>query len=354
MKRIICLLAALCLALTVAGCSASKSQLDRMDVEENPATSYSESYDTAVADDYAMDEATVLPEAAADVQPSTGGGDMGEAGEMVKQISADDSRKIVITMDLTLQTMEFDKSIDDIESVMNEYDGYMEDSYVQGSGIDDDYYQRSANYTLRIPEADLEDFLSTVEEQFHVVSRRRSATDISDNYYDTEARLKSLRIQEERLLEMLETAGELEYLIQVQTALADVQYQIDSTTSALQRMQKQVSMSTVYIYLQEVTKYESTPEAPVTFTQRISYALGDSWDSFLEACQNFVIGLLMALPYLIIVAILLTVVIVISRRNRKRRKNQPPPAPDNNGMPAKVYQMPENNTDGPEDPDRKA
>ena len=43
-------------------------------------------------------------------------------------------------------------------------------------------------------------------------------------YVDVEARLKSLKLQEERLYAMLEQAGDLETLLAIQNQLTEVQY----------------------------------------------------------------------------------------------------------------------------------
>ena len=50
-------------------------------------------------------------------------------------------------------------------------------------------------------------------------------------YVDVEARLKSLKLQEERLYAMMEQAGDLETLLAIQNQLTEVQYQIESYTA---------------------------------------------------------------------------------------------------------------------------
>ena len=52
--------------------------------------------------------------------------------------------------------------------------------------------------------------------------------DITDSYFDAQARLDSLRQQEASLLEILSKAEKLEDVVQLQTALSDVRYQIES------------------------------------------------------------------------------------------------------------------------------
>ena len=63
------------------------------------------------------------------------------------------------------------------------------------------------------------------------MSKQESTQDVTSAYVDVEARLKSLKLQEERLYAMMEQAGDLETLLAIQNQLTEVQYQIESYTA---------------------------------------------------------------------------------------------------------------------------
>ncbi|MCL2517268.1 MAG: DUF4349 domain-containing protein [Oscillospiraceae bacterium] len=233
-----------------------------------------------------------------------------------------DTRKIIKTVYLSLETMEFDDAVQIITDMVKTLGGYIESSNMNGSTIRyESSNERYASYTMRIPSQRLDQYVNDIKAKFNVTSVSEYSSDITDTYYDTEARLKSLLTQEERLLSMLENATELKYMLEVENNLANVRYQIESYHSQLNRYDNQVAMSTVSISLSEVIKYTYIPETPKTFGQQVGNAASASWNNFVDGLQGFIIGLIYALPGLIIFAIFVTVVVLlIIKANRGRKK----------------------------------
>ena len=87
---------------------------------------------------------------------------------------------------------------------------------------------------------------------------------MTSQYTDYEARLDSLRTQEERLLAMLEKSEDVESLIALEQRLADVRYELESIERNLRNLDLQISYSTINLNLQEVEVY--TPTVPVQRT----------------------------------------------------------------------------------------
>ena len=77
------------------------------------------------------------------------------------------------------------------------------------------------------------------------MSKQESTQDVTSAYVDVEARLKSLKLQEERLYAMMEQAGDLETLLAIQNQLTEVQYQIESYTAPQRTYDDLISYSTV-------------------------------------------------------------------------------------------------------------
>lgn len=237
------------------------------------------------------------------------------------------NRMIITTVTLQMQTQEFDKGIAEIDAIVANHGGFVQDSNIDGMGMYEKYASRNASFTVRIPSDRLDAFIGGVGDTFHIINKQQSGQDITESYHDNEARLNSLRVQEKRLLEMMETAEELQYLIEVQRELADVQYQIDSYTSSKLRMENQVSMSTVYLYLNEVMEYDPVEPVPVTFGERLRHTASNSFASFVSFLQDFVLAVIWLAPFLIFLAILVGIVVIIimlatrkSRRLNKQRK----------------------------------
>lgn len=231
-----------------------------------------------------------------------------------------DTRKIVRTMNLELETKAFDDAVSFIQSSVSGAGGYIESSYVSGKSMESSGDERNASFTLRIPAESLDSYVSGLGDGFNIVSKTENSNDITDSYYDTQARLDSLETQEERLLAMLEGANELQYMLQIEETLADVRYQIESLYSTIQRYDSQVSMSTLNISLREVIEYKPVEQTPVTFAERVSKAFSESWADFADGCRDFAVGFVYALPTLLVLAAVIALLVIIIRAVVKRRR----------------------------------
>lgn len=239
--------------------------------------------------------------------------------------NAQETRKIVRTARVSLQTKRFDDALDAVSAMAEQFGGYIESSDVSGRQYDADYRVRNASFTLRIPADRLDeclDSLCTSDELFNVLNKTMNSSDITDSYYDTKSRLDSLKTQEERLLAMLEGATELEYMLQIEQTLADVRYQIENYYSAMQRYDSQVAMSTLSIELEEVLNYEVQVSTPKSYGERLASAFQSSWRGFVRGAGDFFIDLIFALPAILVVALVIALTVALIRYGvrRSRRK----------------------------------
>ncbi|MBO5543572.1 MAG: DUF4349 domain-containing protein, partial [Oscillospiraceae bacterium] len=123
---------------------------------------------------------------------------------------------------------------------------------------------------------------------------------VTSQYYDSEARLKAYRTQEERLLEMMELAESVEDVITIEDRLTELRYQIESIQSRLNNWDRRVSYSAIYLTVKEVREY--TPEEVVnpSYGEELSLALKQGLRNAGEFVKNLLVFLVEALPLLII------------------------------------------------------
>lgn len=306
MKKILsCVLSALVLLLMLTACSARS---------DNSASS------TAVAQDVKMENgsAGMSPEQAA-VDKAAGEGDYG--GETADTAMPADDRQIIRDADISMETTDFDTVSDSVKKLVAESKGYVSGS----SFYNDKSGGRSANYTCRIPAENYDAFMNSIGGVGNILSVNENTQDVTGEYIDLEARLKSLKAQEARLLELMENASSLENLIAVQDQLTETQYQIDSYTSKLNSMKDLISYSTVTVNVSEVINY--TP-AESNFGEKITAAFKGMFTNLEDGSQNFVIGLIYALPFLIFAAALAVIVILLVRRSLRKAPTLPPSISD--------------------------
>lgn len=234
-------------------------------------------------------------------------------------------RMIVTTFNIDAETMDFDASINFITSATHDFGGYIEMSSIDGRSIRfDDFSARSASFTVRIPSNRVHDFVSLVGGNTNVVSTMESARDITESYFDNQARLASLVNQESLLTSLLERDhAELEYILEVHRELASVRHQIERVNSEIQRMDQSVNFSTAHIRLFEVMQYRQVDDLPTSFGQRVSQATSNSWNNFVWQSQNSVINMISRLPFfmlnLLLFAFWVAVFLIVRKVIRKKK-----------------------------------
>lgn len=226
-----------------------------------------------------------------------------------------DGRKIILNASLTIEALDFDATCTALLQALKDAGGYVASTELYAPSYEG--ARRSAMYELRVPAAKYEMFLQSAGSAGNLVNKQESTEDITRNYVDVEARLKSLRLQEERLYAMMEQAGELETLLAIQNQLTEVQYQLESYTSQRNTYDDLVSYSTVTVSVEEVRVFT---EAPETFADRVGDAFRSSWRDFGEGVQNFAVGFVYFLPTLLVLCVLAAICIPLVRAASKRSR----------------------------------
>ncbi len=227
------------------------------------------------------------------------------AGSAARQAAGE---KIIYTADLTLETKDYDAARAALEQALAEAGGYMEsssESNYTGSA-------RSLYLTLRVPEENYASFLAAAGETASLVSKSEQAEDVTAQYMDVAARLENLESQRARLLELQASAETLADLLDIESKLSDVQYQLESWQSQLDWYDDQVGSCTVTVSLSEVESYTPTGSS---FAERLAAAFGEGWQNFVGALAAVAVALAGLWP-VVVLAAAVAVVLVLRRRRR--------------------------------------
>lgn len=237
-------------------------------------------------------------------------------------IIPEENRKIINSADIYLETAEFDGSIKTLQDMVNSFGGYIESSNIYEGGISEGNYKnyRNANYTIRIPEEKFQNFLDQSSNIGVITNERTFAEDISSEYYDRETRLKVLQAQEERYLSILSEATEITEIIELEKALTEVRYEIESISGYLKQMDDLVDMSTVNITISEVAETSKSEKVPVTIGEKITKAFNDSIKSLKVVATGILLSIVVLIPYLAIFGVLSYVIYIIYRKVKQNKK----------------------------------
>lgn len=233
-------------------------------------------------------------------------------------------RKIVYTVVTELQTKDFNAAMESLQTGIQSNGGYIQSQkQTDDGGINSKYSRRTLTMVVRVPSENLETFLSGLKnDTMHTLSLSKDSQDFTTVYYDKEIRIESLKLQEERLLDMLSKASDLSTMLELEKRLAEVRYEIESLTKELNIIDSNVTYSTVTIYMSEVVEYVETLEEPASFGERIVEAFRESWENFYDGLQNFVVGLVYALPTLLVLAVIVLAFVFLILKLRKRTKQK--------------------------------
>lgn len=241
------------------------------------------------------------------------------AGSSSPQVQ-DIQRKLIKTVNLDVETETFDTLMENIYQKTESLGGYVESSYTYNGSNYRGNQKRNASLTLRIPAAQLDEFLSAVSEISNVISKDENVTDVTLKYVDMQSHKEALKTEQARLLELLEKAESVEDIITIESRLSEVRYQIESMESQLRTMDNQVSYSTVYLYIDEVARF--TPVKEQTTWEKITTGFSESLYNVGNGIKDFFIGILINIPYLVVWAVILLVVFLVVRGIIRRRRSK--------------------------------
>ena len=262
---------------------------------------------TASYDDYAVEESADYEYGAANgvMLTMARGADTAAAPVMAE-------KKIIRTASMTIATQTFEDSLNALKSACEGQNGWIESS---SENVNNATGLRTAYLTLRIPQSALDAYIAGTEGLGRITSRSESAQDVTESYQDTAARLETQKALMARLQALITESADLSDLLELESQIADTQYQIDRLQSSLNSTDRQVSYSTVNITLKEEKTVELT-DTTVSLGDRIKSAIVTGVNALESFLADMLVFLVAALPFIAIVAVVVIAVKII----RKRRK----------------------------------
>lgn len=225
-------------------------------------------------------------------------------------------QKLVRTVSLTLRTTAFDNDLESVQALLEGLGGYVENLYQYGDVESGD--TRTASLSVRVPSESLDAFLAGMEGVGRVVDRSESVTDMTVQYTDNQTRLDTLYAKMERLNQLMAQAQEVSDLIELETAIADTQYEIERYETSQRDIDRRVDMSAVNVTLLEESPAQSATAEDIGLGERLGAALNASLKWLGGFLRNMLVFVTMILPVAVPVAAVAVVAWLIVRRRRSR------------------------------------
>lgn len=278
-----------------------------------------------------------------EVAPEVGdkeNGALADGDLTVNEGSIPGGQKLITTVDMTVESKEYDTLVNGILEKVKAAGGYVESSNVRTRSGD----LRSATFTLRIPADKLSMITEAVEEGANVLSYTEKSVDVSLTYADLEGRLSSLRAEQTALNAMLEKADTVDTAIQIQKRLSEVRGEIESIEGQLRVLDSKISYSTLNLSVEEVERETVAPKE-LTLWERIKEEFDANAEDMTESFEDmavFLIGgipsfflllvtlLLLAIPPALLVLIVWLAVRASEKKAKKKKAAKQATAPANN------------------------
>lgn len=229
-----------------------------------------------------------------------------------------DTRKLIKNVDLSVETKQFDQFLTMIQNKVSALGGYIEQSNVRGNSYHESGSRRTANLTARIPIAQIDAFVNGVSEECNVLNKSEYVEDVTLRYTDLESRKKALKVEQDRLLELLAKAESMDAIIAIEQRMSDIRYELENYESQLRLMDNQVSYSTVAIYVTEAEVF--TPVVEDGFWTQVQKGFGRNLKRVASGVENFTIWFLSSLPVLVFWGVILAVAVVVVVKVMKKNE----------------------------------
>ena len=300
-KKLLCLLLA---ALLLTGCSAKttmdnaaqRAPMEMEGIYDGISDKlYSEEYSTADSD-------------------TTGG----TQNSPTTQSNGTTGQKLIRTMDMEVETENLDELLAFLDSKISALGGYLENKSVRNGSSSATRRYRYANLKIRVPVERLDEMVEHISGQSNVVNYQENADDITLSYVATQSRVKALEVEQDRLLELLAKADNTTDLLQIEQRLTEVRTELENVASRLRLYDNLVDYGTVELQINEVQVFTVVEEE--TVWQRITRGFAKNLKGLGNGIVEFVIFLVVSLPYLVPLAAVVTLVVVLARRRRAKKK----------------------------------
>ncbi|MCM1103859.1 MAG: DUF4349 domain-containing protein [Clostridium sp.] len=328
---------ALTTTLVLSGCGAGGKGADTNSSNggyfTNASTADMESggfMDYDYAEDISSDEAWYPEPAEAEEAPAVAAGSTkvsessgtsagSSAGEIEREM-------LVYSCSMSIDTLDFTATVNGFRTLLDQYGGFIEtENYDDGGSYSRWYSEASEKWqsysaTVRIPSRNYDTFCNSAGNLGDLRSKNASVQNLSSEYHDLSTTLEIYEAKEERYIALLAGITEDEYAVAIERELTDLQVQIATIKSRMNKINTDVTYSYVYITINEVKEYVSEPVKTDTFFDRLLNTLRNTGRGFVEFLESLLFLIIRLIPYLVLIALLLLVIFFLTKKRRARKR----------------------------------
>jgi hypothetical protein len=188
-------------------------------------------------------------------------------------------RKIIQSTSVDVEVKEVGRSFQDIIRIAETAGGFVASSSF--SNVND---EQIADLTIRVPGDRYQGVLAQIRGMGEVTQESSDANDVTEEYTDLQARLRTLEATERRYLELLGQADEISDILLVQDRLDSVRGQIEQVQGRINMLEHLTDLATITAHLRPEAAAVELPAEDGGLSP--FEAAGNAWESSLEALRG--------------------------------------------------------------------
>ncbi len=219
-------------------------------------------------------------------------------------------KKIIKDGHINIEIDDLRKAKHQMDTTLQKFGAYYENEVFESSS-----YESLYRLKIRVPAKNFDALVAAANDNGGKVTMKNiNARDVTEEFYDITTRLENNESYLEQYRKLLNRAGSIQDILEVQEKIRVLEEEMDSKKGRLKYLSDQVSFSTLNLMLIQRHEWKGAEKKP--FGQRLLTSLKSGGEIFTE----FILVVLRLWPFAILVGV---VIFVIKRwRRKKQRKDQ--------------------------------
>lgn len=238
----------------------------------------------------------------------------GASARQIVQAVSSTPRKIIYTAEVSLVAENLTTAQNRLLQLVKTHKGYIAETQIGGSSGS----PRQGRWKVRVPESQYESFMAQVAKMGELQTVHADSKDVSEEYYDVEARISNKQVEERRLVKHLEqSTAKLRDILEVEREISRVRGEIEQLQGRLRVLANLTALTTITITINEIKDY--VPPAPPTFSAQIARAFATSLGMLRDVGKTAVLSVVALVPWLVVFGVPAACVWLLMRRRGKAR-----------------------------------
>jgi hypothetical protein len=225
-----------------------------------------------------------------------------------------DKRMIIRSGTMSIEVDSYDETEAKIKGIVNNFNGYLTNSTskLDASG------KKQGSITIRVGSDKFDAMIADLSKVGKVMNQNISGKDVTEEYMDADARLKTQRELESRLLKLLEEkTARLTDVVEVEQKLANVRENIEKTEGRMRYLKDQASFSTLTVSVYEPSLLNTSTGGG--FFYELGQAVKKGLSGFTSVLAGIITVFIALLPLLIIVFLIVYLLVKYLKKRKKAK-----------------------------------